>query len=219
MTYAYGGPTGQELAPRFILEGASLLAPGGTMIVACLDLTYDDGRRPFAECARQSKNAVSQRLSSGRGSPKSRDVSPSTYGTAAYRPPPSSATSSSSTTSEPFPGRRRCGWRQPLPARSEAGQGLYPLGLHDDSPAGALCCAQAAALAVVEVERVAPAGAPTGPRRCTLAGGLGPIAIAPAGYHRGRCRECRLSPSASCARVPTGGSPPTDRARSRPCTL
>ena len=45
-------PRAKSSPRRFILEGASLLAPGGTMIVACLDLTYDDGRRPFAEvCA------------------------------------------------------------------------------------------------------------------------------------------------------------------------
>jgi methylase of polypeptide subunit release factors len=47
--FADGGPTGQELPARFILEGSALLAPGGLGVTQCLDLTYDDGRRPLAD--------------------------------------------------------------------------------------------------------------------------------------------------------------------------
>jgi hypothetical protein len=47
-TFADGGPTGQELPMRFILEGTELLAPGGVAVTQCLDLRYDDGTRPLA---------------------------------------------------------------------------------------------------------------------------------------------------------------------------
>ena len=47
-TFADGGPTGQELPARFIVEGAALLAPGGVAVTQCLDLTYDSGARPLA---------------------------------------------------------------------------------------------------------------------------------------------------------------------------
>ena len=38
--FADGGPTGFELPRRFILEGAQLLAPGGVLLVMCLDLVH-----------------------------------------------------------------------------------------------------------------------------------------------------------------------------------
>ncbi len=49
LTYADGGPTGLELPTRFIVEGAILLAPGATAITRCLDISFDDGRRPLAD--------------------------------------------------------------------------------------------------------------------------------------------------------------------------
>ncbi len=48
VTYADGGPTGLELPTRFIVDGANLLAPGGTAVTRCLDIAFDDGRRPLA---------------------------------------------------------------------------------------------------------------------------------------------------------------------------
>ncbi len=49
LTYADGGPTGLELPSRFIVAGAILLALGGTAVTRCLDITFDDGRRPLAD--------------------------------------------------------------------------------------------------------------------------------------------------------------------------
>ena len=47
--FAAGGPTGFELPRRFLDAAADLLAPGGRAFVACMDITFDDGRRPLAE--------------------------------------------------------------------------------------------------------------------------------------------------------------------------
>jgi methylase of polypeptide subunit release factors len=47
--FAAGGPTGCELPLRFIHDAAELLAPGGRAFVACLDVEFDDGRRPLTE--------------------------------------------------------------------------------------------------------------------------------------------------------------------------
>lgn len=49
--FAAGGPTGFELPRRFVDAAATLLAPGGRAYVACLDIRFDDGRRPVAEHA------------------------------------------------------------------------------------------------------------------------------------------------------------------------
>lgn len=45
--YADGGATGFELPHRFLVEGVSLLAPGGILVVVCADLEFVDGRRPL----------------------------------------------------------------------------------------------------------------------------------------------------------------------------
>jgi SAM-dependent methyltransferase len=47
--FAAGGPTGCELPLQFVDQAAQLLAPGGRAFVACLDVTFGDGRRPVAE--------------------------------------------------------------------------------------------------------------------------------------------------------------------------
>jgi hypothetical protein len=49
VTYADGGPTGLELPTRFIVEGADLLAPAGFALTRCLDIAFDDGRRPLVD--------------------------------------------------------------------------------------------------------------------------------------------------------------------------
>jgi len=51
--FADGGPTGQELPIRFLVEGVELLAPGGVAVVQCLDLVYDDGQRPLVDVCRR----------------------------------------------------------------------------------------------------------------------------------------------------------------------
>lgn len=45
--FAAGGPTGFELPSRFIDAAADLLGPGGRAFIACLDIAFDDGRRPL----------------------------------------------------------------------------------------------------------------------------------------------------------------------------
>jgi methylase of polypeptide subunit release factors len=47
--FAAGGPTGFELPRRFIDAAADLVAPGGRAFIACLDIAFDDGRRPLTE--------------------------------------------------------------------------------------------------------------------------------------------------------------------------
>jgi len=47
--FAAGGPTGFELPSRFVDAGAELLSPGGRAFIACIDIAFDDGRRPLAE--------------------------------------------------------------------------------------------------------------------------------------------------------------------------
>jgi len=47
--FAAGGPTGFELPKRFIDAAAELLAPDGRAFIACLDLEFDDGRRPLRD--------------------------------------------------------------------------------------------------------------------------------------------------------------------------
>jgi methylase of polypeptide subunit release factors len=47
--FAAGGPTGCELPLRFIDEACRLLAPGGRAFIACLDVAFDDGRRPLVD--------------------------------------------------------------------------------------------------------------------------------------------------------------------------
>lgn len=47
--FAAGGPTGFELPRRFIDAAIDLLAPGGRAFIACLDLAFDDGRRPLRD--------------------------------------------------------------------------------------------------------------------------------------------------------------------------
>jgi SAM-dependent methyltransferase len=47
--FAAGGPTGFELPRRFIDAAAELLAPGGRAFVACIDIAFDDGRRPLRD--------------------------------------------------------------------------------------------------------------------------------------------------------------------------
>ena len=47
--FAAGGPTGFELPRRFLDAAADLLAPDGRAFVACMDITFDDGRRPLTE--------------------------------------------------------------------------------------------------------------------------------------------------------------------------
>ena len=47
--FAAGGPTGFELPRRFIDAAAELLAPGGRAFIACLDIAFDDGRRPLLD--------------------------------------------------------------------------------------------------------------------------------------------------------------------------
>ncbi len=82
LTYADGGPTGLELPTRFIVEGAILLAPGGTAITRCLDISFDDGRRPLADLcvalraqgfsARIEPNADVRRARHGRSAARRR---------------------------------------------------------------------------------------------------------------------------------------------------
>lgn len=47
--FAAGGPTGFELPRRFIDAAVELLAPGGRAFIACLDIAFDDGRRPLLD--------------------------------------------------------------------------------------------------------------------------------------------------------------------------
>ena len=47
--YSQGGETGFELPRRFILEGTELLAPGGTFIALCAELSFTDGSNPLRE--------------------------------------------------------------------------------------------------------------------------------------------------------------------------
>jgi len=47
--FAAGGPSGFELPRRFLDGVAALLAPRGRAFVACLDMSFDDGRRPLVE--------------------------------------------------------------------------------------------------------------------------------------------------------------------------
>jgi len=47
--FAAGGPTGSELPRRFLDGAAELLVPGGRAFVACLDIRFDDGRRPLVD--------------------------------------------------------------------------------------------------------------------------------------------------------------------------
>jgi methylase of polypeptide subunit release factors len=47
--YSQGGETGFELPRRFILEGTDLLAPGGTFIALCAELSFTDGSNPLRE--------------------------------------------------------------------------------------------------------------------------------------------------------------------------
>ncbi len=47
--YSQGGETGFELPRRFILEGTQLLAPGGTFIALCAELSFTDGSNPLRE--------------------------------------------------------------------------------------------------------------------------------------------------------------------------
>lgn len=51
--FAAGGPTGFELPRRFIAAAAELLAPRGRAFVACLDIRFDDGRRPLHDHLRR----------------------------------------------------------------------------------------------------------------------------------------------------------------------
>jgi methylase of polypeptide subunit release factors len=51
-TFAVGGPTGFEIPTRFLREGSSLLAPGGTLIVLAVDAALPDGSRPLREACR-----------------------------------------------------------------------------------------------------------------------------------------------------------------------
>jgi SAM-dependent methyltransferase len=53
--YAEGGATGFELPRRFIMEGASLLAPGGVMVMLSLDSRWANGERPLHAIARGLK--------------------------------------------------------------------------------------------------------------------------------------------------------------------
>jgi methylase of polypeptide subunit release factors len=52
LAYAEGGPTGFELPRRFVMEAASLLAPGGVSISLLIDSTWRDGQQPLARLAR-----------------------------------------------------------------------------------------------------------------------------------------------------------------------
>ena len=47
--YSQGGETGFELPRRFILEGTELLAPSGTFIALCAELSFTDGSNPLRE--------------------------------------------------------------------------------------------------------------------------------------------------------------------------
>jgi methylase of polypeptide subunit release factors len=50
--FAEGGTTGFELPRRFILEGASLLRPGGDMVMLALDVNWANGDRPLHSLGR-----------------------------------------------------------------------------------------------------------------------------------------------------------------------
>jgi len=47
--YSQGGETGFELPRRFIVEGTELLAPGGTFIALCAELSFTDDSNPLRE--------------------------------------------------------------------------------------------------------------------------------------------------------------------------
>jgi SAM-dependent methyltransferase len=50
--FATGGPTGFELPRRFVVEAASLLAPGGVAVILAIDVTWRDGTQPLPALAR-----------------------------------------------------------------------------------------------------------------------------------------------------------------------